>query len=89
MSTCRFGRWRAIRSFRAPSSCELGSDLAGGVESIETLVVSQGAPRLTSLGYPIAAPFPYAEHRLYELLNEREPDAAYSRYNALIRRKSR
>jgi hypothetical protein len=26
------------------------------------------------------------EHRLYDLLRERDPDAAHGRYNALVRR---
>ena len=62
------------------------ADLATGTESAEALLVSAGAPRLRALGLPIASPLEDAEHRLYELLARDDPDAAHSRYNALIRR---
>lgn len=61
-------------------------DLARGVESVESLLVSIGAPRLARLGYRVGAPFPEADHRLYELLRREDADAAHSRYNALISR---
>jgi hypothetical protein len=61
-------------------------DLAAGVESVESLLVSIGAPRLTGLGVAVENPFASPEHRLYELLSAEEPDSAHSRYNALIRR---
>jgi hypothetical protein len=61
-------------------------DLAQDRESIESLLVSIGAPRLARLGIDVASPIPSAEHRLYELLHAEDPDAAHSRYNALIRR---
>jgi hypothetical protein len=61
-------------------------DLAAGVESVESLLVSIGAPRLTGLGVAVENPFPFPEHRLYKLLSAEEPDAAHSSYNALIRR---
>ncbi len=62
-------------------------DLDRGVESVPALLVSIGAPRLRQLGLPVpdnVLPFP--EHRLYELLQREDADAAHSRYNALIRR---
>lgn len=62
------------------------SDLAGGVESVEALLVSIGAPRLSELGVLKAQPLAGAEHRLYELLRREDADAAHSRYNALVRR---
>jgi hypothetical protein len=62
------------------------ADLERGVESVESLLVSIGAPRLTRLGFDVRSPFPSPEHRLYELLAEDDADAAHSRYNALIRR---
>jgi hypothetical protein len=62
------------------------ADLARGIESIESLLVSIGAPRLSLLGFRLASPLPSAEHRLYELLAAEDSDAAHSRYNALIRR---
>jgi len=61
-------------------------DLGRGVESIEALLVSIGAPRLTRLGFQIPSPLLSPEHRLYERLQEENPDAAHSRYNALLRR---
>ena len=62
------------------------TDLERGVESVESLLVSVGAPRLRGLGISVPEPLPEAESRLYELLSERHGDAAHSRYNALIRR---
>jgi hypothetical protein len=61
-------------------------DLERGVESPEALLVSIGAPRLARLGLDVRAPYPRAEHRLYELLRQEHADSAHSRYNALIRR---
>ena len=61
-------------------------DLRRGVETVSSLLVSLGAPRLRRLGHAVPAPFPEPEHRLYALLAREDPDAAHSRYNALIRR---
>jgi hypothetical protein len=61
-------------------------DLARGVESLESLLVSIGAPRLRRLGLDLPTPFASPEHRLYELLRSEHGDAAHSRYNALVRR---
>lgn len=63
------------------------ADLARGVESIPSLLVEIGAPRLRRIGLDVperSGPLP--EHRLYELLAETDSDSAHSRYNALIRR---
>lgn len=62
------------------------ADLATGVESIEALLVSIGAPRLRALGFRIERPLADPERRLYERLSATAPDAAHSRYNALIGR---
>jgi hypothetical protein len=62
------------------------ADLERGDESIEALLVSIGAPRLSSLGLEIPSPLASPEHRLYERLRQDDSDAAHSRYNALIRR---
>jgi hypothetical protein len=62
------------------------ADLEGGRESVEALLVSIGAPRLTRLGLAVPMPLPSPEHRLYELLRSRHGDDAHSRYNALVRR---
>jgi hypothetical protein len=62
------------------------ADLQRGVESVESLLVSIGAPRLRRLEISVPEPLPEPHSRLYELLSERHGDAAHSRYNALIRR---
>jgi len=62
------------------------ADLAAGVESVPSLLVSIGAPRLAHLGLSIPGPLPGAEQRLYLLLERESGDAAHSRFNALVRR---
>ena len=62
------------------------NDLERGVESVESLLVSIGAPRLSQVGLRLTAAFPSPEHRLYELLAADDSDSAHSRYNALVRR---
>ena len=62
------------------------ADLERGIESVESLLVSIGAPRLALVGIEVAAPFPRPEHRLYEQLAREDPNGAHSKYNALIRR---
>ncbi len=61
------------------------ADLCAGRHTAEGLLVAIGGPRLRGLGLevPVVAG---AEHALYDLLAKDEPDAAHSRYNALIRR---
>lgn len=61
-------------------------DLSRGKDSIPALLVSIGAPRLGRLGISVPSPLPSPEMRLYRLLGREAPDAAHSRYNALIRR---
>lgn len=61
-------------------------DLERGEETIPALLVSIGAPRLRRLGISVPLTIPSAEHRLYARLRQEEPDAAHSRYNALLRR---
>jgi hypothetical protein len=61
-------------------------DLSRGVESVHALLVSVGAPRLQRLGIRVPNAFDTPEHRLYQRLAAENPDAAHSRYNALIRR---
>jgi hypothetical protein len=69
-------------------------DLAAGRESEAALLVLIGQPRLRELGIVVrdppavwAAPprDQLPEHRLYERLARVDPDAAHSRYNALLR----
>jgi hypothetical protein len=63
------------------------ADLARGLESVPALLVSIGAPRLRRLGLRVPpSPFDAPERRLYQHLAEDDPDAAHSRYNALVRR---
>ena len=62
-------------------------DMAHGRETIESLLVAIGAPRLRGIGLPIPDDLPATpEHRLYFLLQETHGDDAHSQYNALIRR---
>ncbi|HMO79701.1 MAG TPA: hypothetical protein PKD24_02820 [Pyrinomonadaceae bacterium] len=62
-------------------------DLDEGLETIPSLLVSIGAPRLRRLGLSIpTAVFDSPEHRLYQILRTSEPETSHSRYNALIRR---
>ena len=62
-------------------------DLTRGIESIPSLLISIGAPRLRMLGLPVPENvIPAPELRLYEILSQSNPDAAHSRYNALVRR---
>ncbi len=62
------------------------ADLERGAETVEALLVSIGASRLSALGLQVVRPFPAPEHRLYALLAEGGADDAHSRYNALVRR---
>jgi len=62
-------------------------DLAKGVESVPSLLVSIGAPRLRRAGVPVPErTFDDPEHRLYLRLAAEDSDAAHSRYNAWIGR---
>jgi hypothetical protein len=62
------------------------ADLDAGRESVESLLVSIGAPRLRSVGIEVSTPIACPEHKLYALLAEEKGDAAHSAYNSLIRR---
>ena len=62
------------------------ADLAEGTETVESLLVSVGAPRLRVLGFPVRAPFEDPEERLYLFLARGDAAGAHSRYNALVRR---
>jgi hypothetical protein len=61
-------------------------DCAGGVFSIEALLVSIGAPRLGRIGFHVRNPIPDAERQLYDRLRIEDTDSAHARYNALVRR---
>ena len=63
------------------------ADLERGAESIPSLLLQIGAPRLRRLGFevPLSA-LPSPEMRLYEVLSIEHGDGAHSQYNALIRR---
>lgn len=61
-------------------------DLEANEETMPSLLVSIGAPRLRSLGIEVADPaFADPEHRLYSLLARESPNSAHSRYKAMIR----
>ena len=63
------------------------ADLGDGRETIESLLVSIGAPRLASAGVSVPArTFPDPERRLYDRLAAEDSNSAHSRYNALVRR---
>jgi|SRR6185369_8788720 len=65
------------------------ADLQHGVESVPSLLVLIGGPRLRRLEFevPIVQPSDdLPEHRLYQLLAAAHGNAAHSRYNALLRR---
>ena len=76
-----------LRAFPGRDLIERGlDDLARGSESVPALLVSIGAFRLRRLGLPVPDhTIPSPEIRLYQKLQESGPDAAHSRYNALIR----
>ncbi len=64
-------------------------DLAGGRSSVESAAVEMAATRLREAGItvPVTADGGKpAAHRLYGALVAEYGDAAYSRYNAIIRR---
>ena len=72
------------------------ADTAEGVESVASLLVEIGAPRLRAIGLPVSDPAAALagagatrespELRLYRLLSRDDPESAHNRYNALIRR---
>lgn len=62
------------------------AELAQGLETVPSLLVSIGAPRLRRIGLPIPCPLASPETRLYDRLSRLSGDAAHTRYNALIRR---
>jgi hypothetical protein len=62
------------------------ADLAAGLETVPSLLVSIGAPRLRALGVDVPVGFSEPEHRLFRRLAEESSDAAHSKYNALLRR---
>jgi hypothetical protein len=61
-------------------------DLESGRETVEALLVSIGARRLTAVGLKLPPTLAEPETRLYELLAREDEDSAHGRYNALIRR---
>lgn len=61
-------------------------DLSAGRETVASLLVEVGAPRLRQLGIVVPGDTTRPEHRLYALLARESPDNAHARYNALVRR---
>lgn len=61
------------------------ADLARNEETVESLLVSIGSPKLRALGLQLPPPFENPEHRLYALLGQDHGDNAHGQYNALVR----
>ena len=61
------------------------ADLSRGRETVSSLLVSIGAPRLRLLGFEVPPALPDAERRLYRFLEKDGTDSAHGRYNALVR----
>jgi hypothetical protein len=59
------------------------ADLAAGVTSRESLLVSLASARLRREGVPVGVREANPDERLYALLTETEGDLAHTRYNAL------
>ena len=60
-------------------------DLQSGLETIESLLVSQAVRALAEVGYPPPAAIADPEWRLYQLLERDHGDGAHSKYNAYRR----
>src|SRR5262245_30072067 len=61
-------------------------DAAAGVESVASLLIAIGAPRLRRLGLSVPETLPAdGELRLYRRLVAAQSADAYSEYNALVR----
>ena len=92
-------RWIRVR-FGAPGFQALGlpggeiidaglAALAGGEESVESMVVSLAAPRLRREGVPLPHDvFTDADLRLYRLLEQTSGNLAHARYLAYLRQAS-
>ncbi|MBI4055653.1 MAG: hypothetical protein HY402_05935 [Elusimicrobia bacterium] len=61
-------------------------DLVQGLKTVPSLLVSIGAPKLKRKGISVAHTISQPELELYALLKKQNPDAAHSRYNALLGR---
>ena len=62
-------------------------DLLADRETVESLLVLIGAPRLRRLGINVpVSTIDSPEHRLYHVLGETHHNGAHSKYNSLIRR---
>ncbi|HET7130210.1 MAG TPA: hypothetical protein VFJ93_14145 [Gaiellaceae bacterium] len=80
-------RLAAERSLPGTELVEKGlADLAAGAVTVESLLVSIGAPRLRRLGLAVPPALEYPEERLYLLLARDDPDGAHARHHALVRR---
>lgn len=94
--TAAIRRWIRVR-FGSPSFQALGlpggdiidsglTALAAGEETVESLLVSEAAPRLRREGVPVPANvFPDAALRLYRRLERDSGDLAHARYRAYLR----
>jgi hypothetical protein len=84
----RFGAAR-FEDLRLPGGVAIDKgldDLAGGIESLESLVVSLAASRLRREGVPVPEEcLQDADRRLYRLLESRNDALAHARYLAWLR----
>ena len=60
------------------------ADLTRDMQTVESLLVYIGAPRLRTLGVAVPSSFDAAETRLFAMLTQQYADGAHSRYNALV-----
>ncbi len=60
-------------------------DLAAGRESVASLLIQIGSPRLNWLGIALPKPNMDADRRLYRLLAAQHGNGAHSQFNSLIR----
>jgi hypothetical protein len=75
-----------IESLPGAQRIEQGlADLARGQQSVPSLLVSIGSPRLRLLGIDVPSALPDAEQKPYRLLEKDGADSAHGRYNALVR----
>lgn len=70
-----------MTSLPASDLVEVGlRDLREQRETVASLLVSIGAPKLRSLGIDVPDPLPTnPEHRLYDVLANENPDSAHSK----------
>ncbi len=61
-------------------------DLAAGRQTVASMLVEIGSPKLGQFGIIVQSTTERPEHALYGLLARESQENAHSRYNALVRR---